>query len=236
MYRVVVINSKGGCGKTTVASNLASFYAFRGFRTALFDYDPQGSSMHWLSMRSPRLPSIFGVATGGKQNLGTTRAFQFRVPAGTERIIVDTPAALKRMDMSELLRGASAILVPMLPSAIDRHVTLEFLRDIRIVLRSLGPSIPIGIVANRVVHAASSYHRLVEELRTHGFPLVTSLRDSEAYAIAAESGAGVHELGGEDAAIDEHQWNPLLDWVDGTLRTQAPRQPASRANPGAVFV
>lgn len=231
-----MINSKGGCGKTTVASNLACFYAGRGFRTALFDYDPQGSSMHWLNMRSPRLPSIFGVATGGKQSLGMTRAFQFRVPPGTEKIVVDTPAALKRMDMSELIRGASSILVPMLPSAIDRHVTLEFLREIRIVLRSLGPTIPIGIVANRVVHAAASYHRLVEELRSHGFPLVTSLRDSEAYAIAAESGAGIHELGGEDATIDENQWKPLLDWVDMTERSQAPRQPFSRANPSAVVV
>ncbi|MCG7961877.1 MAG: ParA family protein, partial [Candidatus Thiodiazotropha taylori] len=48
MKRLLILNSKGGCGKTTIATNLAGYYASAGTPTALFDYDPQGSSHRWL--------------------------------------------------------------------------------------------------------------------------------------------------------------------------------------------
>jgi chromosome partitioning protein len=217
MQRVVVINSKGGCGKTTIASNLASYFAAQGFRTALFDHDPQGSSIRWLRLRAANFPVISGVAVADKPLAGVTRAFQLRLPAGIERIVVDTPAGLKRMDLAELLRGATAILVPVLPSALDRYVTFDFIRELRILLRPPAPEIPVGIVANRVWMATEAYAKLVNDLQDWGLPLVTSLRDSQEYVTAAEMGLGIHELSSSAAACDHSQWLPLIDWLDAPV-------------------
>ena len=41
MLAILVSNAKGGCGKTTLATTLASAYAVGGFKVALADADPQ---------------------------------------------------------------------------------------------------------------------------------------------------------------------------------------------------
>jgi len=52
----LVINSKGGSGKTTITTTLASYFASHGEPTALLDYDQQGSALNWLryAIRSRR--------------------------------------------------------------------------------------------------------------------------------------------------------------------------------------
>ncbi|MGD8407575.1 MAG: AAA family ATPase, partial [Thiohalophilus sp.] len=94
MQRILVLNSKGGCGKTTIASNLASLYACYGFSTALMDYDPQGSSMRWHSQRPKDKPAIHGVRAWQRPNGGQTMAWQLRLPPETERVILDAPAGV----------------------------------------------------------------------------------------------------------------------------------------------
>ncbi|MEJ2422988.1 MAG: ParA family protein [Candidatus Thiodiazotropha sp.] len=142
MKRLLILNSKGGCGKTTIATNLAGYYAASGTPTALLDYDPQGSSKRWLEQRSEKLSNIHGVFAAKSVQGAVTRSFAQRVPGETRRIVVDTPASMKRMDMMEMLRSASAVIVPVLPSAIDRHVTVDFLRELTTLCRQMGIKIP----------------------------------------------------------------------------------------------
>ncbi len=94
MLRIVVLNPKGGSGKSTIATGIAAMYAARGYRPVLMDFDPQGSASRWLEKRSPHQPPIHGIAAYARA-LGVTRSFQLRVPHGTDRVIVDTPAALQ---------------------------------------------------------------------------------------------------------------------------------------------
>ena len=56
--RILVINGKGGCGKTTIATNLAVAYASAGHVVALMDNDPQASSSYWAEQRDPELPDV----------------------------------------------------------------------------------------------------------------------------------------------------------------------------------
>ncbi|MGH8205844.1 MAG: AAA family ATPase, partial [Steroidobacteraceae bacterium] len=120
MQRIVVLNPKGGSGKTTIAINLASHFSLHGERTVLIDHDPQASAARWLRMRQPAQPSIHLIAAF-ERDPRVTRTFQLRVPQGTDRVIVDTPAAIQAHDMPELTRTADKILVPVLPSDIDIH-------------------------------------------------------------------------------------------------------------------
>jgi chromosome partitioning protein len=214
MKRLLILNSKGGCGKTTIATNLAGYYASSGTPAALLDHDPQGSSKRWLELRPEYLSKIHGVFAGKPTQAGVTRSFALRVPAETQRIIIDTPASMKRLDMMEMLRGASAVIVPLLPSAIDRHVTLDFLNELTTLCRQMALEIPLGIVANRVRLNTRSFANLRGILSHIEIPLIAYLRDTQQYVNASEEGCAIVEL--KDPAVKKEmlQWNALVSWLE----------------------
>jgi chromosome partitioning protein len=214
MKRLLILNSKGGCGKTTIATNLAGYYASSGTETALIDQDPQGSSRRWLELRPERLSNIHGVYAGKPTQAGVTRAFAMRVPGETQRIIIDTPASMKKMEMMELLRSASAIIVPLLPSAIDRHVTLDFLNQLVTLCRQMNIKVPMGIVANRVRMNTRSFKHLKDILENVDIPLVAYLRDTQGYVRAAEEGCSLVELKESVMKQERLQWTALIYWLE----------------------
>lgn len=214
MKRLLILNSKGGCGKTTIATNLAGYYASSGTPTALIDNDPQGSSRQWLEMRPDSLSTIHGVFAGKPTPGGVTRSFALRVPAETRRVIIDTPASMKRLDMMDHLRSASAVIVPLLPSAIDRHVTLDFLNELTTLCRQMSLQLPIGIVANRVRLNTLSFRNLKEILENSEVPLVAYLRDTQSYVHAAEEGSSITEIKPPVAKKELLQWTALVYWLE----------------------
>ena len=56
--KILVINGKGGCGKTTIATNLAVTFSKMQHTVALMDNDPQGSSTHWAEVRPKGLDPV----------------------------------------------------------------------------------------------------------------------------------------------------------------------------------
>ena len=214
MKRLLILNSKGGCGKTTIATNLAGFYAASGTSTTLFDYDPQGSSQRWLELRPEQFPDIHGVFAAKTTQGSVTRAFALRIPQDTLRIIVDTPASMKRLEMMEMLRSATAVVVPVLPSGIDCHVTLDFLRQLGDLVRQMGLDLPIGIVANRVRINTLAFKKLKQTLEELDVPLVACLRESQYYVHASESGCSVVDLRQPAFKKDNQQWSILINWLE----------------------
>jgi len=226
--KIVVINRKGGCGKTTLTTNLAGFYASQGEIPALLDYDPQDSAMRWIRMRPPELAPIHGVGAAHHPKAGTTRSFQLRIPPETRHIVIDTPASLKKMELIDVLRGATALLIPVLPSSIDLHVTGDFIEDLRSMLRIYAPSAAIAIVANRVRFKTRSYDYLKSYFDDLGLPPVTCLRDTQNYVRTSHSGMCIHELHGHRTRTDREEWAPLVEWLD------SPPDP-SRSQPPARY-
>ena len=214
LKKIVVINSKGGCGKTTLSTNLAGYYAANGYPTALYDYDPQDSAARWLQQRTGELPRIHGVAAAHAPAAGITRSFQMRLPPETQRLVLDTPASLKRMELIEILRNATAIIVPILPSTIDSHVTMNFIQDLQAEIRMHAPAAPIAVVANRVRRNTRAFHALLDFLGARDLTPVTCLRDSQNYVHASAAGVGIHELQSNHTRVDREHWQPLLDWLE----------------------
>jgi chromosome partitioning protein len=212
LQKIVVLNPKGGSGKTTIATNLAAYFASRGLKPALMDMDAQGSSTRWLSKRPGNLAPVYGIA-GYERNLRVTRSFAMRVPADCDHLIVDTPAAIAAQDLPELTRGAAAIIVPVLPSDIDIHAATKCISDLLLIAKIKREQRRLAVVANRVKRHTIVYRSLMRFLESLEIPVITTLRDSQNYVRASEGGTGLFEMKPRLVREDTDQWQPLVGWV-----------------------
>lgn len=219
MQRIVVLNPKGGSGKTTVASNLAACYAASGRKPVLMDLDRQGSSIRWLKKRPQEKPPIHGIAAF-ERSAAVTRSWQLRIPADCTTVVVDTPAALEPQELPEVTRGADAVLVPVMPSDIDIHATAKCIADLLLVAKIRRSEQRIGIVANRVRARTLISQSLSRFLDTLDIPLVATLRDTQNYVRSAEAGIGIHEMPRWQVDQDLEQWEQLRSWLDARRRVE----------------
>jgi chromosome partitioning protein len=215
----LVINSKGGSGKTTVTTNLASYFAVNRIPTAVMDYDPQGSSLNWLRCRAHPAPKIHG-ANAAPQKSGL-RSLGMHVPQGTRQLVVDGPAGASGLLLQEMIARAHAILVPVQPSAIDIHATANFIRDLLVMGRLRARNVRLAVVANRVRRATPVYQPLEKFLSSLGLPFLTRLSDSEVFVQAAESGLGIFEMDPIATAAEREQFMPIIEWADPEFRARA---------------
>lgn len=220
----MILNPKGGCGKSTLATNIAACYARRGPTPTIMDYDPQGSSMAWLRRRPADLPDIHGVAAY-KKSMQATRSWQLRVPDETRDLIIDSPASITHDDLRELTRDASSILVPVLPSSMDIDAASRCIADLLLVAKVNRNEGKLAVVANRTRKNTKSFGRLMRFLDSLGIPIVAVLRDSQNFVHAAESGFGLHDMQPSRVHQDVAQIDRIVTWLDGW---EARRKRASR--------
>ena len=227
--RILVVNGKGGCGKTTIATNLAAAHAHQGHGVALIDHDSQASSSHWLNQRAPERPSIHLVQAHQRTAMYATRAFQQRLPVGTSRIIVDTPSVVGDAELDQLLRGTNVIIVPVLPSSIDIRAADRFIRQLCNHRLFRNRPVPVATIANRVRPNTHGLARLQEFLAQLNVPTVATFRDRAIYMRLADQGSGVIDVAEDrEAAAELPQWQALLNWIDAT-DTSHRAQPARAA-------
>lgn len=212
--RIMLLNSKGGCGKSMIATNLAGYYAAQKWQTVLIDHDPQEASMQWIKIRPGERPPVHGITAS--QNQGhVTRAWQMRIPTGTERIIIDTAAGVRGHELTDLVRQADIILIPVLPSHTDIHAVSRFIAQLLLEARVRSTRARLGLVANRVRHNTRILDALKRFLTRLQLPVVTELRDSQNYIHAFGGGIGIHEVRPPSrVAKDVAQWTPLIEWLE----------------------
>ena len=204
MRHIMFLNAKGGCGKSTLTSGLASHYACEGQKVAIVDYDPQRSSMEWLAARSDKDWEILGI-DGTKGDA--------KVPRNIDVVIYDVPAGLRGKDLTAMVKKAETIIIPVLPSPIDIRAAAHFIRDLLLVGKVSRKQTKLAVVANRVKENTLVFHRLEAFLKSLKIPFVATLRDSQNYIRAEERGLGIFELGPAAVAHDMEQWEPLLKWL-----------------------
>ena len=214
LQRILVTNAKGGCGKTTIATNIASHYARLGKNVRLFDHDPQGSSLTWINRRSQELTPITGVDASKNSDHRLTRSWQLRVPPETDIALVDSPAGADMAELSLLFQQNDSILIPVLPSPIDIHATAHFIKTLLTTGRARQKMVRLAVVANRVRKNTLMYHSLERFLFSLNIPFISSLRDTQLYARAIELGIGVQEISTSRNKIDKEQWAPIFRWLD----------------------
>lgn len=206
MRSILVVNPKGGCGKTTIATNLATYYAVWETSTALVDLDPQQSSMEWLRVRPKDENPIQGF-NGLKGKIYPD--------ADTERIIYDAPARTDSAKVARLIKLVDVVLIPVLPSAIDMRVAASFVADLITRVKANNSKALIGVVANRTQRNYNSYTALLKFLKKLDVPFVGALRNSQNYIKAADTGVGIFEMPLQEAKFDMKEWELIIHWIEG---------------------
>ena len=212
-HTTLVINPKGGSGKTTVATNLASYFASIKVPTTLMDYDPQGSSLNWLKQRPMDVARIHG-ANAAPAKPGRLRSVDMRVPEDTRQLVIDAPAGASGLLLQEMLGRTNCIVIPVAPSSIDIHATANFIRDLLIAGRIRANNIRLAVVANRVKKSVPVYQPLERFLNSLNLPLLTRISDSDVYVTAAETGVGVFEMEFAASATERQQFMPIVEWLE----------------------
>ncbi|HYM34348.1 MAG TPA: ParA family protein [Steroidobacteraceae bacterium] len=205
MRHVMVMNSKGGCGKSTLSTNIAAYFAREGFKTALADYDPQRTGLDWLAIRPEDLPKIEGVAAYDE---GLRNA-----PRDTEVLVIDAPARTHGSELNELVRRAETILVPVLPSPIDMKACGHFMEELLELGRVQREQARLAVVANRVREHTLLYEELDKYLGKLKVPYLAALRQSTNYMRAYQRGMSIFELPEYLASPDWDQWKPITRWL-----------------------
>jgi len=214
--RILIINGKGGCGKTTIATNLAVTYADRGYGTALVDHDSQAASSDWAGLRTPARAPITLVPKHQRVNMYQTEAFRDRLPDSVVRVIIDTPSGARERNIDALIKRSDLILVPMLPSPLDVRAGSRFIADLLTHRSFKAKPRPIGVVVNRTQDNNPLQTKLMHSLECLDVPCVATFRDNPLYGRAAEDGRGVIELDAPDeqAKQEQQQWQQLMTWIE----------------------
>lgn len=213
LRKIAILNPKGGCGKTTLATNLASHFALRGPPPTLIDTDPNGYTTRWLEKRPRNSRKIHGIASS-KLSIHGSRTWQLRIPNETSTVIIDSPADLGRHEINELTHDVDCILIPVLPSAFDIHVTTNFIAELLLLTEF---ERPVAVVANRTRQNTNSLATLRRILRNLETPTIAVLRDSQNYVHAADLGLGIYEMPHHSVRKDAAQMDLIINWLDQVL-------------------
>ena len=213
MRSILVLNPKGGCGKSTIAMNIAGYYAQSGKRVALADCDPQASCADWLALRPPSAPPILPARL---------QADKVSVPGGAEIVVIDAPAATHGARLAGFVRVSETMVIPLSPSPIDIRAAEHFLEELHSLRGLINRRIRLATVANRVREdtlAAARLEIYLDRMKLPGgrpLPFITVLRNTQNYVKAAERGLSIFEFAPAKTIYDREQWGPLLRWLNSS--------------------
>jgi chromosome partitioning protein len=206
MLKVLVASSKGGAGKTTIATNLAAYYAVDGKNTVLVDADRQGSSQRWAEKRAEMPNAVLGLS-------GLRRDWAKHVPEDAERVVVDSAAGIRSGEVGEYLDEVDAVIVPILPSAIDLEAAEPFLAELAHLSPIKRGKVPVALVANRLKPWTNASQQAVDAIKRFPFPIVAELRDTQGYVLASELGKSIFDYNSEVVRSHQDDWAKLLRWL-----------------------
>jgi chromosome partitioning protein len=201
---VVVANPKGGVGKSTLATNIAGWYASKGHAVMLGDADRQQSSRLWLGLRPPSARAITPWDIGKDQVA--------KPPKGTTHVVLDTPAGLHGKDLRDLMRSANKVVVPLAPSVFDIFATRAFLDELAELRKA--SDLQVGIVGMRVDGRTLAADQLQAFVKQLGLPMLAELRPTQNYVYLAARGLTLFDVAPGRVERDLSQWAALCRWLD----------------------
>ncbi len=204
---VVVMNPKGGVGKSTLATNLAGYYANQGKYVMLGDVDKQQSARAWLGLRPPGVAPI--------HSWDVERGKPAKPPREASHIVLDTPAGLSDKLLDQVIKPANRVIIPLQASMLDILATKGFLEQLARDKSVLASDALIGVVGMRVDTRTRSYDELQRFLDGLGLPVLGHIRSTQNYVQLAARGLTLFDVNPNRVQQDLEQWAPILKWLEG---------------------
>ncbi|MFT3719359.1 AAA family ATPase [Pseudorhodoferax sp.] len=203
---VVVANPKGGVGKSTLATNIAGYFASQGHAVLLGDADRQQSSRLWLGLRPAQVRAI------GTWEMTADEIV--RPPKGATHVVIDTPAGLHGRRLGDAMKLADKLVVPLQPSVFDIFATREFLD--KVIEKRRAGKLAVGIVGMRMETRTLAAERLHAYLASLDLPVVGELRNTQNYVHLAARGLTLFDVAPQRVEKDLEQWQSLCRWLDAS--------------------
>jgi chromosome partitioning protein len=200
------MNPKGGVGKSTLATNLAGYYANRGKHVMLGDVDKQQSAREWLKLRPPEVAPI--------ESWDIERGKPAKPPKEATHIVLDTPAGLSDKLLDQVIKPANRVIIPLQASMLDILATKHFLETMARDKTVLHSDALIGVVGMRVDSRTRAYDELQRFLETLGLPVLGNIRSTQNYVYLAARGLTLFDVNPHRVEQDLEQWAPILKWLD----------------------
>jgi chromosome partitioning protein len=201
---VVVANPKGGVGKTTLATNIAGYYASRGHAVMLGDADRQQSSKLWLGLRPPAARPI--------ATWDINADLIVKPPKGTTHVVLDSPGGMHGWRFKDVMKLADKVIVPLQPSIFDIYATRKFLDEL--AEHRKANHLEVGIVGMRVDQRTIAADKLREFVDSLKLPVLGYVRDTQNYIHLAARGLTVFDVAPSRVEKDLEQWTGICKWLD----------------------
>jgi chromosome partitioning protein len=203
MTIISVANIKGGVGKSTLATNIAGFFASKGHQVCLGDVDKQQSSQLWLGLRPPSISKI--------QSWPINFDHITKAPQNCDYAVMDTPAGLHGWRLKEILSLSDKVIVPIQPSIFDIFASREFLNELNQAKRHTRFS--LGIIGMRVDERTLAATQLKEFMKALDVPVLGFIRDTQYYIQMAAHGFSLFDMSPSRVQKDLEQWKPITEWL-----------------------
>lgn len=220
MTVIAIINPKGGCGKSTLATNLSALLASRGLEVMLGDVDRQQSARCWLGLRPDRLPKIHGWSVN-ENNFA-------RPPAGVKHIILDTPGGFHGFPLMKVTMSADAILVPTGTGLFDRQATTDYIRELKLLPRIAGGKCRLACVGMRVDGRTKNAESIETWAAEQELEFLGCVHLAQTYVRCLEQGFSIFDFPPDKIQTQAKEWQALIHWLDNLLA-------AAPASPGSVM-
>ncbi len=202
MKTILIANPKGGCGKTTLTTNIAGHLARRGKRVAVLDMDRQQSSALWIEKRPESLPQVRLM----KYNQNSDKPSNW--------LIIDSAAGLSGSNLAlSMIKQASKIIVPVVPSLYDLDASRQFLTELVEEKKVCNSNCDIGVVGMRMAPRTRASGMLEDFLDELALPVLAYLRETQIYVNAAFEGKSLFDLPRYLAGRELEQWIYMQQWL-----------------------
>ncbi|WP_299017412.1 ParA family protein [uncultured Photobacterium sp.] len=205
--KVLVLNRKGGAGKSTFVMGLASAAAAYGASVNVIDFDIQGSSSFWAKRCKGIHTQQYNPARRTFSEISQT----LQIEKNTDLVIFDTPSNFQELDLERYLRFSDAIIIPMQPSPIDVHSILNFLKVLIASPTYRQKKQPISFVATRCHHNDNHFPLFNRVLGKMKYPILGVMNDDKRYQTAFE--LGLNMLKSFDN-LDNALWETVLAEIE----------------------
>lgn len=166
MIVIAVLNQKGGSGKTTIATHLATALRLAGYTVLLVDSDPQGSARDWASVREDHPLSVVGIDR-------PTIERDLKSIAPVDYVIIDGAPQAAELAVSAI-KACDFALIPVQPSPYDIWATADLVDLVKQRIEITDGKLQAAFVVSRAITGSNIGKEVTAILEGYELPVLQS--------------------------------------------------------------